>query len=383
MKSGLVKVAASLIATAPLLASWGTANAAPYVLVAWHQRTATAMSSLFFKSGAAQGCPTVAPFKQPCYNPANAWVSGSGAATAIQTAGQSTWDWDGTTLTQTGMLWATSFISSNANGTAVIGDKITNLVITPNTATSTAATYECTEGNFLSTVNANGCLSVDLGGNAILESSAAYNVGGNANCINRTVGGDDFSTGTHRSVSTAVAGGGCDAVDGGFDLHTVVPNPRFLILANQASILGPDGCYMFGRASEKSTNPCAAGPLVSNASYMIFAPAVDTDGDGVVDALDNCRLHANATQVDSDADGFGNRCDGDLGPGTGNGFTNAQDNTLFKAQLGQPSVPPTYNKADINANGFVNAQDNTLFKALLGSPPGPSGLCNADRKSVV
>ena len=78
-----------------------------------------------------------------------------------------------------------------------------------------------------------------------------------------------------------------------------------------------------------------------------------------------------AAQCDSDADGFGNRCDGDLGPGTGNGFTNAQDNTLFKAQLGQPSVGPAFNKADINCNGFVNAQDNTLFKALLGSPPGP------------
>ncbi|MEO8223625.1 MAG: dockerin type I domain-containing protein, partial [Gammaproteobacteria bacterium] len=57
-----------------------------------------------------------------------------------------------------------------------------------------------------------------------------------------------------------------------------------------------------------------------------------------------------------------------------NSFTNAQDTTLMRAQLGQPSVGPTYNAADFNCNGFVNAQDVTLLRKLLGSPPGPSGL---------
>ncbi|MDH4023213.1 MAG: dockerin type I domain-containing protein, partial [Gammaproteobacteria bacterium] len=86
--------------------------------------------------------------------------------------------------------------------------------------------------------------------------------------------------------------------------------------------------------------------------------------------LDNCTQHANATQIDSDNDGFGNRCDGDI---NNNGSTNAFDTPLFRAQLGQPSVPPTYNAADINANGSVNAFDTPLFRQLLGQPPGPSG----------
>ena len=54
-----------------------------------------------------------------------------------------------------------------------------------------------------------------------------------------------------------------------------------------------------------------------------------------------------------------------------NDSTNAQDTTLYRQQLGQPSVAPVYNKADINCSGSVNAQDTTLFRQLLGAPPGP------------
>ena len=97
----------------------------------------------------------------------------------------------------------------------------------------------------------------------------------------------------------------------------------------------------------------------------------DADGDGIGNLLDNCVTKANPTQCDSDGDGFGNHCDGDLND---NDFTNAQDVTLFRAQLGLPSVGPQFNEADLNCNGFVNAQDATLFRQLLGSPPGPSAF---------
>jgi len=99
--------------------------------------------------------------------------------------------------------------------------------------------------------------------------------------------------------------------------------------------------------------------------------APDTDGDGVPDTLDNCTLEANPEQCDTDGDGYGNRCDGDF---NNNGFTNAQDTIFLRQQLGQPSVPPTYNEADLNCNEFVNAQDTTLFRTRLGVPSGPSGL---------
>jgi len=96
----------------------------------------------------------------------------------------------------------------------------------------------------------------------------------------------------------------------------------------------------------------------------------DTDGDTIPDSVDNCTLVPNAIQCDSDGDGFGNHCDADL---NNNGSTNAFDLPLFRAQLGQPSVPPTYNVADLNCNGSVNAFDTPIFRSLLGAPPGPSG----------
>ena len=114
---------------------------------------------------------------------------------------------------------------------------------------------------------------------------------------------------------------------------------------------------------------------VGSGSHQVVFPSLaepkDYDADGVVDLVDNCRTVANPGQCDSDGDGYGNRCDGDLNNG---GFTNAQDTTLFRGQLGQPSLSPGFNKADLNCNGAVNAQDTALYRQLLGSPPGPSGL---------
>ncbi len=118
------------------------------------------------------------------------------------------------------------------------------------------------------------------------------------------------------------------------------------------------------------------GLAVDYAVVSITVTNPDSDGDGVPNAADNCRLVPNPNQCDSDSDGYGNHCDGDL---TGNGATNAQDAVVFRGQLGKPSAGPGYNAADMNCSGAVNAQDATLFRQLLGRPPGPSGRvpCNS------
>jgi hypothetical protein len=96
----------------------------------------------------------------------------------------------------------------------------------------------------------------------------------------------------------------------------------------------------------------------------------DADGDGIFDYQDNCQVVPNPAQCDSEFDGYGNACDADL---NNNGIVNAQDTTLFRQQLGQPSPLPNRKPADLNCNGAINAQDTTIFRGLLGLPPGPSG----------
>jgi Thrombospondin type 3 repeat len=94
----------------------------------------------------------------------------------------------------------------------------------------------------------------------------------------------------------------------------------------------------------------------------------DTDGDTIPDYNDNCTLKFNLNQVDSDADGFGNHCDGDM---NGDQIVNSFDTPLFRAQIAKPSIPPIYNPADLNTNGYVNAFDTAIFRSLLGKAPGP------------
>ncbi|RZL08793.1 MAG: hypothetical protein EOP40_11925 [Rubrivivax sp.] len=93
---------------------------------------------------------------------------------------------------------------------------------------------------------------------------------------------------------------------------------------------------------------------------------VDTDGDGVADSRDNCVAVSNKNQLDTDGDGYGNACDADL---NNDGFTNALDTGLFKAQLGKRGLA-----GDLNGDGIVNSLDTGRFSKLIGKVPGPSAL---------
>lgn len=111
------------------------------------------------------------------------------------------WNWDGTTLTQTGSLSSTQSVGP----TPLLTDNTTNMVIDTAANTTTASSYTCTEGTFLGGVGAHGCWNLNLGANFVLDSSAAYNVGGDANCINVTVNPDDVSGGGPRGLGTPSA----------------------------------------------------------------------------------------------------------------------------------------------------------------------------------
>ena len=95
----------------------------------------------------------------------------------------------------------------------------------------------------------------------------------------------------------------------------------------------------------------------------------DNDGDGIVDAFDNCVNAANGPsspnpQRDTNGDGFGNVCDADL---NNDNVVNFSDLAQMKAVFF--TADPD---ADLNGDGVVNFADLALMKAQFFGAPGPS-----------
>ncbi len=119
------------------------------------------------------------------------FYDGSDAPNPASTA---TWDWSGGVLTMTGgFLQANQRIGNAPNGSSLISDYVTGLVIDTNTGTTSATSYSCIEGVFGGGTGANQCANTAFGFDAVNDSSVAYNFGGSAGCEERTVGNDDTS----------------------------------------------------------------------------------------------------------------------------------------------------------------------------------------------
>ena len=200
-----------------LLAVSGAASAISLELIADNTRSSSGtLSTQVFKTcipasnTAGTGCSTFT----------SAWQIANGVVGST-----ATWDWDGTTLAASGTFQSTSHLSSSPFGPSVVSDKAVNLNINTATMTTTATSYSCVEGSFLAGVGAQGCANTLNGGDFAVQSFATYNVGGNALCVNRTIGGDDTAGGNTRgltSLAAGAAGAGCLATDGAYDLWTIV-----------------------------------------------------------------------------------------------------------------------------------------------------------------
>ncbi|MGI0149732.1 MAG: DUF7450 family protein, partial [Thermoplasmata archaeon] len=100
----------------------------------------------------------------------------------------------------------------------------------------------------------------------------------------------------------------------------------------------------------------------------------DSDGDGVVDAEDNCVDVPNPGQVNADGDAFGDACDCDF---DNNGICGFSDFNVFLACFGQtvpgagPADDPLCEESDMDDNGIVGFSDFNLFLAGFGGAPGP------------
>ena len=121
--------------------------------------------------------------------------------------------------------------------------------------------------------------------------------------------------------------------------------------------------YRSGCRSDVSKYTLAGAALMLMLTCPL-AQASDDDGDGVLNSQDNCIYISNATQLDTDGDGFGNACDADLDQ---SGFVSAGDLSIFKSRY--MSADPA---ADFNGDGLVNAFDLSIFRSLYQASPGPS-----------
>lgn len=100
-----------------------------------------------------------------------------------------------------------------------------------------------------------------------------------------------------------------------------------------------------------------------------LAVTSDLDLDAIVDHRDNCLGTPNTDQRDTDGDGFGNACDGDL---NNDCAVNAIDLGILKSLFFS-----TDETADLNGDGIVNVIDLGLLKTLFFLPPGPTAFPNA------
>jgi hypothetical protein len=99
-------------------------------------------------------------------------------------------------------------------------------------------------------------------------------------------------------------------------------------------------------------------------------PSTDTDSDTVADYHDNCTAHSNTTQIDTDGDGYGTRCDADY---DNSGSTGGPDFGTLVANFGKSLGTPGWNpETDHDGSNATGGPDYGIMVSFFGLPPGPS-----------
>ena len=116
-----------------------------------------------------------------------------------------------------------------------------------------------------------------------------------------------------------------------------------------------DGRYAVYDGNGYMTNPSdpndfAVGDEVGGMlRFLAFGAGADADGDGVLDAVDNCPADANPGQEDADGDGIGDACDAMPNDFDNDGFDDGVDNCPLTSNPGQE---------DADGDGVGDACDN-------------------------
>ena len=114
--------------------------------------------------------------------------------------------------------------------------------------------------------------------------------------------------------------------------------------------------------------PNASYGLQGHTSVVPATAQVDTDADTIWSCFDNCLNVSNASQLDTDGDGYGQPCDADF---DNNGVVGASDFNHLRDCFTLPGTGSCAD-ADMDANGVVGASDFNNLRIYFGLPPGPS-----------
>jgi thrombospondin type 3 repeat protein/Big-like domain-containing protein len=166
-----------------------------------------------------------------------------------------------------------------------------------------------------------------------------------------TVGGADGSVQFHLAPTNTDEKNGCNLTGSGSQLVLGISSSDTSVATLSASSVTLTGCdptlssaiivhpvgagtttvtLTFTSVITSSAATAASNYNLAPASFTVSVSnpvALDTDGDGVPDASDNCPSAANADQADADGDGTGNACDSNAyAPAVGTAASDANGN---------------------------------------------------------
>jgi hypothetical protein len=184
-------------------------------------------------------------------------------------------------------------------------------------------------------------------------------------------GGDQCSAG----ACTVHAGDPCPGPDGDADCNESCNETTNLCnVADPSGSACDDGFFCTGGQTCDGAGSCQAGtgdPCSGDFCDEVDNACIgDVDTDGVIDDDDTCLTVVNASQVDTNLDGFGNHCDPDV---DNDGVTGISDFLLFTAGFPQP-VPPADPDLDFDTDAAIGIGDFLILSSFFPGPPGPSGL---------